>query len=74
MSPVVLQLLPTAAAQRAGESTPHSKDEIVYNIQSGKRIGKFIHIPHMEKKIGLPVAFNASLIGGYRTSGLVPLS
>jgi hypothetical protein len=74
MSPVVLQLLPTAGAQSAGVSTPHSKYKIVYNIQYSKKFGKFLNIPHMEKKIGLPVAFNASLIGGYRTSGLVPLS
>jgi len=31
-----------------------------------------MNVPHMEKKIGLPVAFNASRIGGYLTSGLVP--
>ncbi len=76
MSLVVLQLLPTWGAQRAGESTPHSKYKIVYkyNIEYSRKIGQFINIPHMEKKIGLPVAFNASLIGGYRTSGLVPLS
>jgi hypothetical protein len=74
MSFVVLQLLPTSAAQSPGESTPHSKYDIVSNLQYIKKIGKFINIPHMEKKIGLPVAFNASLIGGYRTSGLVPLS
>jgi hypothetical protein len=33
-----------------------------------------MNIPHIEKKIDLPLAFNASRITGYLTSGLVPSS
>jgi hypothetical protein len=33
---------------------------------------QYLNLPHKEKKIGLPVAFNASRIGGYLDAGIVP--
>jgi hypothetical protein len=69
ISGVVRQLFPTLAAHNAGVSTPHS----IYDIQKCiKTSYQLNHIPHIEKKIGRPVAFKASRIGGYRTSGMVP--
>ncbi len=69
ISIVVRQLFPTLAAHNAGVSTPHS----IHHIQKLiKMTYQLKHIPHMEKKIGLPVAFKASRIGGYRISGIVP--
>jgi hypothetical protein len=32
MSPVVLQLLPTLGAQRAGESKPHSEYKMMWSL------------------------------------------
>jgi hypothetical protein len=71
ISPVVRQLFPTPAAHKAGLSTPHSI--YLHNMRYYTKPNYTIfNIPHIEKKIGRPLAFKASRMTGYRCSGILP--